>query len=61
MSPPWCEIAELQARSEHDPEEHQGLRFEELTDDQREQAIETVLDRWAYEAHLGEPNGMLGR
>ena len=61
MSPPWWEAAELQARSEHDPEEYGGLGWDELTDGQRQRAIEMVLDDSTDEFYLGKPSGMLGR
>ena len=61
MSPHWWEVAEVQAISEHDPDEYGGLSWDQLTDDQRQRAIEMILDDSSHEFYLGEPSGMLGR
>ena len=61
MSPHWWQVAQLQAISEHDPDEYGGLGWDELSDDQQERAIEMVLDDSAHEFYLDEPSGMLGR
>lgn len=49
MAPEWWEAAELQAISEHDPDEYGGLGWDQLTDEQRTRAIEMVLDDSAHE------------
>ena len=61
MSPHWWELAQLQAMSEHDPDEYGGLDWDDLSDDQRARAIEMALDDSAHEFYFGEPSGMLGR
>ena len=61
MSPHWWDVAQLQAMSEHDPDEYGGLDWDDLSDDQRARAIEMALDDSAHEFRLYGPTEVFGR
>ena len=39
MSPPWYERAAEAAEENHDPAEYEGREWEELTDEERNEAV----------------------